>query len=326
MIPIYDRVIFYVFQKAIEKSIYNHYYFLTHKKSYQRYLRWRSVCKLWNDIILMMLPRRRHLKIQPHNDAAFEQKVSHMESNNDLSLYFKSHITIFCANKCATRKLSTVYEQFSSKITKLYVEEIPCPDGNVPILLSKLTNLQQLHISRAHWSTKFKFESKSLQTIILQSCLGMKTMKMACPSLCLFVFDRGILEIPFLEDIGERKLRFIIQSNQHVNVLVKGLNLNNLKINSFTAKSTHVKLSRCLGVSFKFSSKSMMDVTIRKCFYSTVLVEGEKLERLELFNMKMKGLKLRCARLQTLNTDSCVIKTQDFNCPLLLQSPDKGLM
>lgn len=277
---------------------------------------------MWNDMILMMLPRRQHLRIQPHNDAAFEQKTSHMEKNKDLSLYFKSHITIFCANKCATRRLRTVYEHFSANVTKLYVEELPCPDENVPIILSKLTNLEQLYISRAHWSTKFKFESQSLQMITLQSCLGMKTMRMVCPSLCAFVFDRGILEIPFLEDIGERKLRFIIQSNQHVNVLVKGLNLNNLKLHSCTALSTRVKLSRCLGVSLKFSSKSKMDVVMRKCFYSNVLVEGEKLEKLELVNMKMKVLKLRCTRLQTLDIGSCVIKTQDFRCAgLLAQAP-----
>jgi len=332
MIPIYDRVIFSVFQKIIEKSISNHFFFISHKKAHQQYLRWRSVCKLWNEILLMMLPRRTHLKILPHNETAFESKIAYMERSDDLSLYFKSHITIFCANKCAIRKLHTVSELFSTKITRLFVEELPCPDGIVPVLLTNLKNLQELHISRSHWSTKFKFESTSLQTIALQSCLGMKTMKMACPSLSSFVFDRGILgksqyvvEIPFLEDIGERKLRFIIQSTKEVNIVVKGLNLNNLKIHCNTPRPTHMKLSKCLGITFKFSSRLPMDVTMRKCYYSAVVVDGEKVDRLQMVNMKMKVLKLRCPILRQLHTNNCVIKTRDFICPLL-DSPDKVMV
>lgn len=312
-----------MFSKIVDKSTNDHYYFVTHKDDHQFYLKLRSVCRLWNDIVLMMLPQRRHLRLSPHNDAEFEQRMPYIANNTDISLYFKSHLTFFCANKCTSRKLLLVADLFSNNITKLFVEEFPSPDVNVPILLSKLTNLKQIHIARAHWSTKFRFDSASLQTITLQSCLGMKTMKFACPSLQLFVFDRGILEIPFLEDIGERKLRFVIQSKQHVDVVVKGLNLNNLKLHC-TTKSTYVKISKCLGVSFKFASRSTVDINLRKCFYSTVLIEGEKVESLELSDMKMKALKLRCARLQTFNTTNCVIKFPDYCCPKLFQSPAIG--
>jgi len=193
------------------------------------------------------------------------------------------------------------------------VEEFPAPDVNVPILLTKLTNLRQIHISRAHWSTRFTFTSPSIQTITLQNCLGMRTMKFACPSLRLFIFDRGILEIPFLEDISERKLRFVLQSNQHVNVVVKGLSLNNLKLHCAT-QSTFLKVVKCLGVYFKMSSKANMEIALQKCAYPTVIIEGEKVSAVELCDMKMKVLKLRCARLQKFITSNCVIKSPDY-CP-----------
>jgi len=266
-----------------------------------------------------MIPSRMHIRISPHNENEFEQKVVKIANNSAVSVFLKSHITLFCANKCALRKLNILADHYSRTITKLFVEECPCPDMNIPTLLSKLTNLQQLYISRAHWSTKFKFESASLRTISLQCCLGMKTMKFVCPSLSLFVFDRGILEIPFLEDVGERKLRFVIQSKNEVTAIVKGLNLNNLKLHCNT--KLNVTINRCLGVYFKFSSRSEMDILLRKCVYSSILIEGEKVDTLELLNMKLKILKLRCARLRKLTASNCAIKTYDFNCPKLFQQP-----
>jgi len=318
MFPVYECVIYFILQEIRERAKDDHFYLVVHKKAQQTYLRLRAVCKMWNEIVQLMLPPRKHIKISPHNEAEFEQKLVRIANSTDVSVYLKSHITLFCANKCALRKLHVLGDYYSSNITKLFVEEFPCPDTNVPILLSKLTNLQQLHISRAHWSTKFKFESLSLRTITLQCCLGMKTMKFLCPSLSLFVFDRGILEIPFLEDVGERKLRFVIQSRNDVTAIVKGLNLNNLKLHCNT--KLYVTINHCLGVYFKLSSRSPMDVLLRKCVYSSVLIEGEKVDKIEILNMKLKVLKLRCARLQNLTTTDCAIKVPDFNCPKLFQS------
>jgi len=189
-----ETVLYYLFQHIIDKSRLDHFYFVSHKKNYQLYLRLRRVCKLWNAIMLMKLPQRKHLRIAPHSDKEFAQKLPHIAKNTDTALYFKSHLTLFCSNKCTTKKLQIVADFYSHNITKLFVEEFPSPDVNVPMLLTKLTNLKQIHISRAHWSTRFTFASTSLQTITLQHCLGMRTMKFACPSLRLFIFDRGILD------------------------------------------------------------------------------------------------------------------------------------
>lgn len=320
MDPVYECITFYLFQHIIDKSKRDYFYFVEHKKHYQLYLRLRSVCKLWNERMLMKLPKRKHLRITPHNDVEFEQKIPLLASNNDTSLYFKSHLTLFCANKCTARKLLLVSDLYSHNITKLFVEEFPNPDVNVPIILSKLTNLQQIHISRAHWSSRFTFASPSLQSITLQNCLGMRTMKFACPLLRLFVFDRGILEIPFLEDIGERKLRFIIQSLYHVDVIVKGLSLNNLKLYCSPAtKSIALSVVKCLGLYFKLASRANVEVSLRNCFYSKVLIEGERMPSLDVRDMKLKMLRLRCAKLQKFVISNSVIKSPDY-CSKSLQA------
>jgi hypothetical protein len=267
---------------------------------------------LWNELMLMKLPKRKSLKIYPHNDADFTKKMYALAYNTDASLYFKSHLSLFCTNKCTSKKLLMVSDLYALNITKLFVEEFPSPDENVPLLLAKLKNLKQIHISRAHWSTRFTFTSQSLQSITLQNCLGMRTMKFLCPSLRLFIFDRGILEIPFLEDVGERKLRFAIQSSYHVDVVVKGLSLNNLKLHCVT-KSTFLHVVKCLGVYLKLASRAIMDIALHKCSYPTVLIEGDNITNVEMRDMKLKVLKLRCAKLQKLNTTDCVIKTTDYS-------------
>jgi hypothetical protein len=82
MIPVYEGVLFYAFQHVIDKSKKDYFYFVSHKKHYALYIKLRTVCKLWNEMILMKLPRRKHIKISPHNETDFVRRMNQLGSSN----------------------------------------------------------------------------------------------------------------------------------------------------------------------------------------------------------------------------------------------------